>query len=90
MHLLDRAGAQDRSHASGERSQVQRNLRTLRDEPSRAVEQRDRAIAPLLDVRGKRRAHERVVHVFRDRQQPIAEDFHRDRIEDLCGSRFGH
>jgi hypothetical protein len=80
-HVGERNVAQQRIDAPGERSQMQGNLRALRDQPPPAVEQRDRAIAPLLDVGRERRADQRVVHVLRDGQQAVAEHLHRDGVE---------
>src|SRR5204862_5300285 len=64
-----------------ERTEVERNLRALCDEPPGAIEQRHRAIFALLDVRRERRANQRIVHVLGDGEEPVAEHFHRDRIE---------
>ena len=89
-HLLHRARSEHRLDAAVERAQVQRDLRALCDQTPAAVEERDRAIAPLLDVGREARAHQRVVHVLRDRQQPVGEHLHRNRIEQRHRSLLIH
>jgi hypothetical protein len=57
---------------------VDRDVLRLRDHPAALVEERGGAVAPFLDVRGERRAHERRTHLLCDRLQQRAEDLQLD------------
>ncbi|MNV37484.1 hypothetical protein D3C71_1290060 [compost metagenome] len=83
--VIHGVGAQDRAHGPVQRTQVQRNLRALRNQPAGRVEQGHRAILAFLDVGGERRAHQRVVHVLGNGEQAVAEDLHADGV----GQRHG-
>ncbi|CUK23251.1 Uncharacterised protein [Achromobacter sp. 2789STDY5608615] len=78
--LVDQERAQYRAHGAVQRAQVQRDLRALRHQPAGGVEQRHRAVLAFLDVGRERGPHQRVVHVFGDRQQAVAEHLHADRV----------
>ncbi len=45
------------------------------------VEERGRAVAPLLDVGGVARPHEGLAHLLDDRGEGAADDLDRDRID---------
>jgi hypothetical protein len=56
------------------RSEMDGNVLGLRDHPAAFVEERGRAVAPFLDVRGERGADERGAHLLRDRPESAAEN----------------
>ena len=62
----------------GHRPEVDGNVLGLRDHPSALVEERGRAVAALLDVRGERGAHEHGAHLLRDRLQKRSYDLELD------------
>ena len=60
-------------------AEVHRDVLGLRHHAARLVEERGRAVAALLDVRGERRADEHGAHLLGDRAQAAAEDLELDR-----------
>ena len=59
----------DRGDGVGKRAEVDRDVLGLRDHPPARVEERGRAVAPLLDVRREGGAHEGRAHLIRDRAE---------------------
>ena len=60
------------------RAEVDGDVLGLRDHPAALVEERRRAVAPLLDVRRERRADEHRAHLLGDRAQRAAENLELD------------
>ena len=60
----ERAERERRLDRARHAAEVHRNVRRLRDQPARAVEDRARVVEPLLDVRRVRGAHERRAHLL--------------------------
>ena len=60
------------------RAEMYRDVLGLGDHPAVAVEERGRAVAALLDVRGEGGADERRAHLLRDRAERAAEDLELD------------
>ena len=58
----------------GHRAEVHRDVLGLGDHPPALVEERGRAVAPLLDVGGERGADERRAHLLGDRPQRAADN----------------
>ena len=58
----------------GHRPEMDGDVLGLRDHPPPVVEQRGRAVAPLLDVRGEGGAHQQRAHLLRDRPQDGTDD----------------
>ena len=65
--------AHDRGDRIGHRAEVDGDVLGLRDHPPTLVEQRGRAVAALLDVRGERGADQDGAHLLRDRPQGSAD-----------------
>ncbi len=57
----------------GHRAEVDRDVLGLRDHAAAPVEDGGRAVAPLLDVRGERRADQNRAHLVRNRAQRRAD-----------------
>ena len=66
--------AHDRGDGFGHRAEVHGNVLGLRDHPPALVEQRGRAVAAFLDVRGEGGADQDGTHLLRDRPQRRADD----------------
>ena len=62
----------------GHRAEVHRDVLGLRDHAAALVEERRRAVAPLLDVRRERRADEHRAHLLRDRAERAADHLELD------------
>ncbi len=62
----------------GHRAEVDGDVLGLRDHPAALVEERRRAVAPLLDVRREGRADEHGAHLLGDRAQRAAEHLELD------------
>ena len=63
----------------GHRAEVDGDVLGLRDHAAALVEDRGRAVAALLDVRGERRADQHRAHLLGDRAQRLAEHLELDR-----------
>ena len=78
------------SDGVGHRPEVDRNVLGLRDHPSAFVEERGRAVAALLDVRGERGADQHRAHLLRDRTEGGSDhlqlDVHRRNTSVPCAS----
>src|ERR1700691_2317520 len=81
-HLLDRMAFHDVRDQTEEASEMHRNMFCLTQRVAGEVEQRRRAIAALLDVRGVGRADQRLAHFLDDRGQRTANDLDGNRIDD--------
>jgi len=67
-HLAERGVVlHHRGDRVGHRAEMHGDVLGLRHHPAALVEESGRAIAPLLDVRGERRADEHGAHLLRDR-----------------------
>ena len=62
----------------GHRAEVDGDVLRLRDHPAVRREERRRAIAPLLDVRGEGRADQHGAHLLRHRPERAAHDLELD------------
>ena len=79
-HLAEgRTVLHHRGNRIGHRAEMHGNVLGLRDHATALVEERGGAIAPLLDVRGERRADEHCAHLFGHRAQEAADDLELDR-----------
>jgi hypothetical protein len=87
-HLGERELAPYRLDRPQQRAQMQRNMRRLRDQPPPGIEQPDRTVPPLLDVRRKRRPDQVRPHLFGNRQEPVRKHLHQDRIGEGALHRF--
>jgi hypothetical protein len=67
-----------RRHRIRHRAEVDGNVLGLHDHPSLLVEERRRAVSPLLDVRRERGADEHGAHLLGDRAQARADDLQLD------------
>ena len=70
--------AHDGGDRVGHRAEVDGDVLGLHDHPAALVEQRGRAVAPLLDVRGEGGADEHRAHLLGDRAQAAADDLELD------------
>ena len=61
-------------HRQRRRAEVHRDVRRLRHQPPLRVEQRARVVAPLLDVRRKRRPRQRHAHLLGHLRQAMVPD----------------
>ncbi len=80
VDLAARIGVQHRFDAPHQRSQMERDVRCLRDEAPTRIEQGNGAVLPFFYIRREGSPDERVAHFLRDGQQPVAEDFQLDGI----------
>ena len=71
----------DRLHRRGHRPEVHGDVLGLHHHPPALVEQRGRRVAPLLDVRRVRRAHEHGAHLLARRPQPAEHHLQGDRVQ---------
>ena len=72
-----------RGHGGGQRAQVHGDVLGLDDQPPVGVEQRGRAVAPLLDVGRQRAVDERRAHLLRDPAKRPDRDLELGGIHDL-------
>ena len=79
-----------RGDCVGHRAEVNGDVLRLRDHPAAVVEERGRAVAALLDVRGERGADQHRAHLLRDRTEGGADhlqlDVHRRNTSVPCAS----
>ena len=94
----DLAGLRVAGHHGGHglrhRAEVDRDVLGLRDHPALLVEQRRRAVVPLLDVRGERAADQHRSHLLGDRDELGADHLkldgdHRNPSEPQRSERVG-
>src|SRR5204863_332976 len=83
-HLGEREVAPHRLDGAEQRAEMQRDVRRLRDQPTLAVEQADRAVAPLLNVGRERGADKIRAHLLGDGQEAVREHLHQDRIGEVA------
>ncbi len=82
LHRLERVARQDGFHRADHGAEMNRDVIGLRDEPALDVEERSRAVPPLLDVGRERRADEDRPHVLRDSEEAVGEHVHLHRVCD--------
>ena len=70
--------APDRVHRVRHRAEVNGDVLGLGDQPTAVVEQRRRAVAPLLDVGGEGGADQDGAHLLGDRAEGAAENLQLD------------
>ena len=83
LHLRNRMALQDMREDADETAEMHRNVLGLAQRLTTRVEQRGRAIPPLLDVGGIAGAHQRLAHFLGDRGQRAADHLDRNRIDPL-------
>ena len=81
LHLLDRMALHDVRDQAQETAEMHRNMLGLAQRVAGEIEQRRRAVAPFLDVRGIGGADQRLAHFLDDRGQRAADHLDGDRID---------
>ena len=82
LHVIKRVARQDRLDRTDHRTEMDRDMIGLGDQPAGRIEQGGRAVAALLDVGGEGGADQDRAHVLGDGQEAVAEHLHLDRIEE--------
>ena len=80
-HVGDRVLLEDLRHDADEAAEMDRDVLGLAERMALDIEQRGRAVAPLLDVGRIGRADQRLAGFLHDRGQRRADDLDGDRIE---------
>src|SRR5580765_1195861 len=83
-----RVAADHGSDCVGHRAEMDGDVLRLDDHPATLVEERGRAVAPLLDVRGERGADQDGAHLLGDRAQAAADDLELD-VHSLVSTNVG-
>ena len=85
LHAIGRMPPQDLLDDPDEAAEMHRDVLGLAQRPALRVEQRGRAVPPLLDVRRIARPDQRLAHLLDDGRQRAADHLGRDRVDGNTG-----